>query len=70
MNLKNDTGMRIVGHSQSGKSSKWILNGAKQIFISLIKSLDSQNTNRNQLVYDYFMINNQLNNVKTKFYPK
>ena len=31
------------------------------------QSLDSQNTNRNQLVYAYFMLNNQLNNVKTKF---
>ena len=28
------------------KISKLILNGAKQIFLSLIKSLDSQNTNR------------------------
>ena len=58
--------MRIVGHSQSGKSSKWILNGAKQIFISLIKSLDSQKTIRNQLVYAYYMVNNQFNNVKSK----
>ena len=35
--------------------------------MSLIKSLNSQNTNRNQLVYAYFMVNIQLNNVKTKF---
>ena len=35
----------------------------KQIFISLIKSLDSQI----QLVYAYFKVNIQLKSVKTNF---
>ena len=39
----------------------------ERIFISLIKSLDSQNTNRKQFVNAYFKVNIQLNNVKTKF---
>ena len=34
------TGMRTVRHSQSRKTVCWILNGAKQIFRSLIKSLN------------------------------
>ena len=34
------TGMRTVRHSQSRKPVCWILNGAKQIFRSLIKSLN------------------------------
>ena len=42
-------------------------NGAKEILKPLIKGLKSQNINRNQSVYIYFISNTEFNYVQTKF---
>ena len=61
------TGMRTFSNSQSGKSVVCSPNGAKEIFKPLIKGLKSQNINRNQSVYIYFILNTEFNYIQTKF---
>ena len=68
--MKFKAEMKTVSNSQSGKSVICSPNGAKEIFKPLITGLKSQNINRNQSVYIYFISNTEFNYVQTKFQQK
>ena len=64
------TGMRMVSHSQSGKICQLSPDWSQTDIYNTYETLISQYINRKQPVYAYYVVNIQLNNVKTKFHPR
>ena len=62
--------MRIVSHSESGKSDQLSPDWSQTDIYITYETINSQYTKRKQSVYAYYVVNIQLNNVKTKFHPR